>query len=127
MTARSFSWLAVVALLVWPVVEVAASEVAFRTGDTIELRIGGVPAEETQLIAGAYTVDGEGFINLPHIGKVRAAGLSQATLQRAVEAAYRWGDMLQKRREMMESWAHFSAQVMPLDGTVIGINERRVA
>ena len=93
MTARSFSWLAVVALLVWPVVEVAASEVAFRTGDTIELRIGGVPAEETQLIAGAYTVDGEGFIYLPHIGKVRAAGLSQATLQRAVEAAYRGGQI----------------------------------
>ena len=45
----------------------------------------------------------------------------------AVEAAYRRGDMLQKRREMMESWAQFSGQVMPLDGTVIGINERRVA
>jgi integrase len=44
----------------------------------------------------------------------------------AVEAAYRRGDMLQKRREMMESWAQFAGRVMPLDGTVIGINERRV-
>lgn len=66
-----------------------ASEAVFRTGDTLELRIGGVPAEETQLVTGAYTVDGEGFINLPHVGKVRAAGLSQAALQRAVESAYR--------------------------------------
>jgi protein involved in polysaccharide export with SLBB domain len=70
-----------------------ASEAVFRPGDTLELRIGGVPAEETQLITGAYTVDGEGFINLPHIGKVRAAGLSQAAFQRAVEAAYRGADI----------------------------------
>jgi protein involved in polysaccharide export with SLBB domain len=67
----------------------AASEAAFRTGDTIELRIGGVPGEEASVVSGAYTVDGEGFINLPHIGKVRAAGLNQAALQRAVEEAYR--------------------------------------
>ena len=70
-----------------------ASDAAFRTGDTIELRIGGVPAEETQLITGAYTVDGEGFVNLPHVGKVRAAGLSQAALQSAIEAAYRAGEI----------------------------------
>jgi len=66
-----------------------ASDVAFRVGDTLELRIGGVPAEETQLVTGSYTVDGEGDINLPHVGKVRAAGLGQAALQRAIEAAYR--------------------------------------
>jgi len=70
-----------------------ASDAAFRNGDTIELRIGGVPAEETQLVTGAYTVDGDGFINLPHIGKVRALGLSQAALQSAVEAAYRTGEV----------------------------------
>ena len=70
-----------------------ASDAAFRTGDTIELRIGGVPAEETQLITGAYTVDGEGFVNLPHVGKVRAAGLGQAALQSAIEAAYRAGEI----------------------------------
>ena len=70
-----------------------ASDASFRTGDTIELRIGGVPAEETQLITGAYTVDGEGFVNLPHVGKVRAAGLSQAALQSAIQAAYRAGEI----------------------------------
>ena len=79
----------IAALLLVLVARAVASDAAFRTGDTIELRIGGVPAEETQLITGAYTVDGEGFVNLPHIGKVRAAGLSQASLQRAIESAYR--------------------------------------
>lgn len=70
-----------------------AAEASFRAGDTLELRIGGVPMEETQLVTGAYTVDGEGYINLPHIGKVRAAGLTQAALQRAVESAYRGGQI----------------------------------
>lgn len=67
----------------------APGEAVFRGGDTIELRIGGVPSEEISVVTGSYTVDGEGFINLPHIGKVRAEGLSQAALQRAVEAAYK--------------------------------------
>lgn len=79
--------------LVWIPGHALASDAAFRVGDTIELRIGGVPAEETQLVTGSYTVDGEGFINLPHVGKVRAAGLGQAALQRAVEAAYRGGQI----------------------------------
>jgi polysaccharide export outer membrane protein len=79
-------------VLLAPQLSVAA-DVAFRVGDTMELRIGGVPSEETQLITGTYTVDGEGFINLPHVGKVRAAGLSQAELQRAVESAYRGGEI----------------------------------
>lgn len=81
--------LAALFLLAAAALPLRASEAVFRPGDTLELRIGGVPAEETQLVTGAYTVDGEGFINLPHIGNVRAAGLSQAALQRAVEAAYR--------------------------------------
>jgi integrase len=45
----------------------------------------------------------------------------------AVEAAYRRGDMVEKRREMMESWAQFADQVTPESGVVIGIKEKRVA
>jgi polysaccharide export outer membrane protein len=86
MSKKFFLMVAVLAAGIWTS---AASDAAFRTGDTIELRVGGVPTEEISVITGSYTVDGEGFINLPHIGKVRAAGLSQASLQRAVEAAFR--------------------------------------
>jgi polysaccharide biosynthesis/export protein VpsN len=84
---------AAVAALLLAGAQAFAADVAFRVGDTMELRIGGVPSEETQLITGSYTVDGEGFINVPHIGKVRAAGLSQSQLQRDVEAAYRGGEI----------------------------------
>ena len=76
-----------------PAAPLAAQDVSFRAGDSLELRIGGVPAEETQLITGTYTVDGEGFVNLPHIGKVSAAGLTQAALQRSIEAAYKSGEI----------------------------------
>lgn len=80
-------------VLLLPAASTFATDVTFRVGDTMELRIGGVPSEETQLITGSYTVDGEGFVNLPHIGKVRAAGLTQAQLQREIEGAYRGGEI----------------------------------
>ncbi len=49
------------------------------------------------------------------------------TIGNAVEAAYRRGDMLEKRREMMNQWAQFAIQVSPMPSNVIGINERKSA
>ena len=66
-----------------------AQDAVLRPGDTVELRIGGVPTEEIQQVSGPYTVDGEGFLNLPHIGKVRAASSTQAQVQAAIESTYR--------------------------------------
>jgi protein involved in polysaccharide export with SLBB domain len=66
-----------------------AQDAVLRAGDTIELRLGGVPIEEIQHVSGPYTVDGDGFLNLPHIGKVRAASSTQAQVQSAIEGAYR--------------------------------------
>ncbi len=68
---------------------VRAQDAVLRSGDTVELRIGGVPTEEIQQVSGPYTVDGEGFLNLPHIGKVRAAQATQAQVQAAIESTYR--------------------------------------
>jgi polysaccharide export outer membrane protein len=55
----------------------------------VEVRLGGVPAEEVTQVSGSFTVDGQGFINLSHIGKVRAAGLTQDQLQAAIESTYK--------------------------------------
>lgn len=68
---------------------VRAQNVVLRDGDQIEIRLGGVPAEDIAQVTGSYTIDGQGFINLAHIGKVRAAGLTQDQLQSAIENAYR--------------------------------------
>ncbi len=49
------------------------------------------------------------------------------TISNAVEAAYRRGDMLERRREMMQHWADFSNQALPQPGTALGIHQRRQA
>jgi protein involved in polysaccharide export with SLBB domain len=66
-----------------------AQDVVLREGDQVEVRLGGVPPEEVTQVSGSFTVDGQGFINLSHIGKVRAAGLTQDQLQAAIESAYK--------------------------------------
>lgn len=66
-----------------------AQDALLRSGDTVELRIGGVPPEEVQQVSGPYSIDGDGFVNLPHIGKIRADQATQSELQRSIENAYR--------------------------------------
>lgn len=63
--------------------------VRLRSGDNIEIRLGGVPFEEINQVTGAYTVDTSGFVNMPHVGRIKAAGLTQDELQLAIEKSYR--------------------------------------
>jgi len=60
-----------------------------RTGDSIELRLGGVPREEIEQVTGTYTVDTEGYVNVPQVGRIEANGKTQEELQSAIEAAYK--------------------------------------
>lgn len=66
-----------------------AQGATLRAGDRVEIRLGGVPSEDTGTVSGSYTIDPEGYINLPHIGKVRAAGLEQHDLQQTIENRYK--------------------------------------
>jgi len=66
-----------------------ADDVALRSGDQLSIRLAGVPSEEISQVSGAYTVDGQGNINLPYLGKVHAAGLRQADVQNSIESAYK--------------------------------------
>lgn len=66
-----------------------AQDALLRSGDIVELRLGGVPPEEVQQVSGQYTIDGDGYVNLPHIGKIRADQATQSELQRSIESAYR--------------------------------------
>lgn len=80
---------AILCALVGMVSAALAQDAVLRPGDQIEIRLGGVPAEEVSQVTGLYTVDGDGFINMPHIGKVRAAGATQSQLQGAIESNYK--------------------------------------
>ncbi len=64
-------------------------DAVLRPGDQIEIRLGSVPAEDIAQVTGLYTVDGDGYINMPHIGKVRAAGATQSQLQSSIESGYK--------------------------------------
>ena len=72
------------------------------------------------------TTDGDGKMKNTLGGK--GAGLAEMalahTLTNAVEAAYRRGDMLDKRRRMMEEWAKFCAtpSAAKADGVVLPLS-----
>lgn len=63
--------------------------IRLRAGDSIEIRLGGVPIEEINQVTGTYTVDTRGFVNMPGIGRVRADGLTQDQFQDEVERKYK--------------------------------------
>jgi polysaccharide biosynthesis/export protein VpsN len=70
-----------------------AGEAVLRPGDTIQLKIGGVPANDTSNVSGAYTIDGDGNVNMPNLGKVRIGGLTSGVAQSAIETEYRGHDI----------------------------------
>ncbi len=78
-------------LLLWALygMPLFAQDAVLRTGDQIEIRLGGVPGDEISQVSGQYQVDGQGFVNLPHIGRIQAAGQTQGDLQTVIENTYR--------------------------------------
>ena len=75
-------------LLLLPVAVRAQQAVPVRLGDTIELRISGVPNEEAASVNGVYTIDDQGNINLPYIQKVKILGLLPTQIQEAIQSRY---------------------------------------
>lgn len=57
-------------------------------GTSIQINIMGVPVEEKGKIDHMYPVSSGGTINLPFIGRMRAAGMSPEALASAIQAAY---------------------------------------
>jgi protein involved in polysaccharide export with SLBB domain len=66
-----------------------SAQATLRVGDPLDIKIGGVPAEEQQQVNNTYTIDANGSINLPYINKVNAQGLTPAQLARSIEEIYR--------------------------------------
>jgi polysaccharide export outer membrane protein len=60
-----------------------------RSGDTIEIRVGGVPAEYVADISAQYQVDDQGQISLPLIPPVKVQGLTVGQAQTALEQKLR--------------------------------------
>src|SRR5690348_16474862 len=67
----------------------AYAQATLRIGDPVELKISGVPAEDQTQVNNTYSVDADGAINLPFIGKMHAEGMTPAQLARPIEENYR--------------------------------------
>ncbi len=65
------------------------TESTLRTGDSIIVKISGVPPEDVAMVSTSYDIGDKGNINLPYIGEIHAAGLRPSALQKNIEAAYR--------------------------------------
>src|SRR5438093_13737844 len=68
-------------------------EQSLRPGDSIAIKLSGVPAEEIAVVNNTYDISDGGMINLPYIGEVRASGLRPSQLQKNIEAAYRTAEI----------------------------------
>jgi len=65
---------------------VAAETVpVIRVGDSLEMRLSGVPAEFAADFAVPFSVGQEGTVNVPLIGDTKAAGLTASQLEHAIQ------------------------------------------
>ena len=72
---------------------VALADAPLRPGDQIEMKLGGVPSTEISAVSGIYTVDGDGSVNLPHIGRVNIAGQTPGAAESTIENVYKSRDI----------------------------------
>jgi polysaccharide export outer membrane protein len=82
------SIIAIAAIACGCVVPTTAQSV-ISPGRAIRIDIRGVPQEECARVNGMYTVSESGYITMPFINNVRAAGLSPTALGASIAAAYR--------------------------------------
>jgi protein involved in polysaccharide export with SLBB domain len=65
-----------------PVLEAGAT---FRANDSFRLRLSGMPIEDAAQFDQPFTIGGDGIFSIPLAGPIRAAGLTQSQLERAIE------------------------------------------
>jgi polysaccharide export outer membrane protein len=87
-----YSLLACTLLLAWAAPN-ARAQATLRNGDILEIKISGIPSTDITSVSGEYTIDNEGSVNMPYVGKVRVAGLSPGVAQSTIESVYRNRDI----------------------------------
>lgn len=78
----------IVSALVLVLFSVTASA-QILAGKAITITISNVPPEDKATVNGTYPVSDSGMINMPLIGQIRAAGLSNSALQNLLQERYK--------------------------------------
>jgi polysaccharide export outer membrane protein len=94
------------------------TESVLRSGDSILLKLSGVPAEETAVVSTSYDIGDKGTINLPYIGEVKAAGVRPSALQKNIEAAYRNAEIFTHPTVQVTPNREAATQVIYVSGEV---------
>ena len=66
----------------------AADDAIVHVGESFDLKISGVPADDAQLINSDYIIDGDGNLNLAYIGKIHVAEKTLSEIKHEIERAY---------------------------------------
>lgn len=94
------------------------AENVLRTGDSIVVKLSGVPAEEIAIVSNSYDISDGGTINLPYIGEVKASGLRPSDLQKKIEGAYKSGEVFTHPTILVSSDKINITQVIFVSGEV---------
>jgi len=74
-----------IALLLFTACGVWAQGAPLRNGDTIEIRLSGVPVDDLSTFNAPYTIDDHGMINVPFIKEIKVAGLLPNQIQEIIQ------------------------------------------
>jgi len=61
------------------------AQAVLRAGDTVDIRLSGVPSEEIGSFATTQAIDDGGMINLSYIGKIKVVGMDSSVVQQMIE------------------------------------------
>lgn len=95
-----------------------SAENVLRPGDSIIVKLSGVPSEEIAIVSNSYDISDAGTINLPYIQNIRAAGLRPSMLQKNIEAAYKAADIFTRPTVQVTANREAGTQVIFVSGEV---------
>lgn len=94
---------------------------AIQAGQTVVVKIMGVPAEQAAQIDASYPISDEGLINLPFVGRMKAEGLEAGQLAMKIQKGYRDGEIFNdaviqvvandRQGDVVEEVVHVGGQV----------------
>ena len=95
-----------------------STENVLRNGDTIVVKLSGVPQEEISVVSNSYDISDNGTINLPYIGEIKASGSKPSTLQKTIESAYKSGQIFTHPTVQVTSDKQATTQIIYVSGEV---------
>ncbi|MEZ0388730.1 MAG: polysaccharide biosynthesis/export family protein, partial [Verrucomicrobium sp.] len=95
-----------------------AMESPLRSGDSIVVKISGVPGEEVAVVSNTYDIGDSGTINLPYIGQLKASGVRPSTLQKEIETAYKTAQIFTHPTIQVTANREAATQVIYVSGEI---------